>query len=458
MKKLLTFLLITLFAVSLTACTNDEPKPIPDEYVFELLGEETLYVLTGQTYVEKGYLARYDYSDISESVTISGSVDVNVPGEYEITYTLEHNGNTYTLIRTVIVSDEEALNSNIFCSDVLDTSGGDSGYDKCSVTYSDYLYTIVSISIYVPDEQYQDLNEITEHIENILATYTMISDKYTEYDYLVNVWTINENPTTTHTISESLFNLIEYTLENQAAVVDYYNAAMHPVLELWHDAREKCSSNGICSVPTIENLQAANQYTDPSLIVLDRENLTITMGENMGLDLGGVSKGYVSQLIVEYLETQNIYGYLLNNGQSNISVGGSNPRTVDGSFTIAVTDPTDPYDLSGNHGYAWVYLFDGDQLVTSGDYQKYYVVDGDIYHHIIDPTTLMPLAHSRSVSIITDNAALADLYSTAIFNMTIEEGKAFVNSIEGLDAIWYVDENTIEFSTNFEEDHLNQLR
>ena len=365
---------------------------------------------------------------------------------------MNHNGNTKSLTRTVHV-----VYDNVQCTNVINTSGVDTGYNKCSVQWDNYLNTYVSLSMYVEDDSTLDLSVIVDEVEHYLAVYTMFADKYTEYEYITNVWTINQTPEETHTINEDLFNLIEFTLTEQAPLVDFYNAALEPVLELWHDRREACDL-GTCELPSQELLDIRNQYTDPTKVVLDRENLTITMEENMGLDLGGVSKGYVSREIVNYLDTLDLYGYLLNNGQSNVSVGGINPRTEDGSFTIAVTDPTDIYDLAGTQGYAWVKLFDGEQLVTSGDYQKFYDVDGVRYHHIIDPVTLFPLNHSRAVSIVTEDAALADLYSTAIFNMTIEDGIAFVNGIEGLEAIWYATDGTIYYSANFEEDHLQELR
>lgn len=444
MKKLLTLSLLLLTTLTISGCTGNE-KPLPEGYIFEILGEQTVEIGLENTYIESGFIARYEFQDISEYVTITSSVNTNELGTYSITYELNHNGEKQTLTRTVIVSYD-----NIYCQNVTNTSGNDSGYDKCIITWSSYLNTSVVLTMYVSDDSSINLQTVTNNVQDILALYTIISDKYTEYEYMTNIWTINQSPEDTHIINEDLFNLIEFTLQEQIPVVDFYNAALEPVLEIWHDARDLCTIQDTCVVPDQETLDLRNQYTDPANIVLDRENLTITMQENMGLDLGGVSKGYVSKLVIDYLNTVGIYGYIFNNGQSNVSVGGANPRTTDGSFVIAITDPTDPYDFTGKHGFAHATLRDGDQLVTSGDYQKFFEVEGVKYHHIISPITLTPLTHSKSVSIITSDPALADLYSTAIFNMTYEEGLAFVNSIDGLEAIWYLEDGTIEMTVEFD--------
>ena len=174
----------------------------------------------------------------------------------------------------------------------------------------------------------------------------------------------------------------------------------------------------------------------------------------MSLDFGGVSKGYISGKLMEYLDALDLDGYLLNNGTSNISIGGTHPTRDNSKFLLAITNPTDPLNPSAY--YATVYLGDGDQLVTSGDYQQFYKVGETLYHHIIHNDTLMPERNSRSVSIIYDDPGVADLYSTAIFLMTITEGIEFVDNIEGLEAIWYGMDNVIYFSENFEDYYLNQ--
>ena len=75
-------------------------------------------------------------------------------------------------------------------------------------------------------------------------------------------------------------------------------------------------------------------------------------------------------------------------------------------------------------------------LVTSGDYQRYYVVDGVRYHHLIDPATLQPAAYFDSVSVLAPDSGVADCLTTGLFCMPLEEGQALVESLDGVEALW----------------------
>ena len=74
--------------------------------------------------------------------------------------------------------------------------------------------------------------------------------------------------------------------------------------------------------------------------------------------------------------------------------------------------------------------------VTSGDYERYFTVDGVRYHHVIDRDTLMPAAYFRSVTVITPHSGLADGLSTALFAMSYEDGLALVQKIGNVEVLW----------------------
>jgi len=443
MKKTLGLILLILISLTLVGCKDDpDPDPIYDNVIFDMFGDPEVYVNAGDQYNDFGIIAKDSGEDITEFVTIDNTVDTDYAGSYIITYTLDYHDVITVLTRTVHVLHENAACQLVEGTETL----------ECYKNWSSYLHTVVTLKIYF--HQYDNINseEIFDDLEDIISLYHQISDKYDNYEGYVNIKTINDDPTATHTILPELYELIDFTVTNQASVDNLFNTALGPVLQIWHDYRENCAVNQVCEVPPMQDLLDAKAFTDPDDIILDEENYTITMSAGMSLDLGGVSKGFISGKLIEYLDALDLNGYLLNNGESNISIGGVHPTRENEMFLLAITDPT--YSLPY---YATVYLSDGDQLVTSGDYQQYYVVGDDLYHHIIHNDTLIPERNSRSVSIITNDPALADLYSTAIFLMTIEEGTLFVDSIAGLEAIWYGMDGTVSFSENFEEEYLFNL-
>ena len=442
MKKILSTILLLLISFTLVGCKDDEITPIEDNVIFSMFGDEEVFITEGESYTDIGFISKDSGVDISSYVTVVNDVDTSVPGEYEVTFTLDYHDKVTKLSRDVTV-----LYLNAACQLIDDTSTL-----ECYRNWSSYLHTVVTLKIYFNEHENINSLEVFEELESILSLYHQISDKYDNYDGYVNIKTINDNPTSIHTILPELSELIDFTFEHQSDVNNLFNSALGPVLQIWHDYRENCLLNQVCEVPDMQDLLAAQVFTDPDDVTLDTENNTITMGENMSLDLGGVSKGWISGKMIEYLNTLDLDGYLLNNGESNISTGGVHPTRDNEMFLLAVSDPT--YSLPY---YATVYLKDGDQLVTSGDYQQYYLVEDSLYHHIINNVTLMPERYSRSVSVIFSDPGLADLYSTAIFTMTIEDGMEFVNSTDNLEAIWYGMDGTAYMSTDFEEEFIKEI-
>ncbi len=430
MKKILNISLILLIVLTLSGCTNSEDKGL----FFKVNGEDTIYLLKGETYHDLGFVAKDEGIDISSYVTVNNLVNTSEAGSYIITYILDYEGKETVITRTVYVEYQNPSCTLIEGTNIL----------ECSESWSSYLNTLITIDIYFDRTTTLDSEVIFHNMLNIIAKYHMLSDKYNSYSGLVNLKTINDNPEETHQLSDELFTLISYSLENQKDLEDYFNIALGPVINIWHDYRENCLVNEICEVPDHQMLFSQKDYTLSKNIILDEENKTITMQENMSLDLGEITKGYISKMLIDYLNSLPLEGYLLNNGESNVSVGGTNPKRENGKFVIGITNPVDISSL-----YEVIVINDGDQIVTSGDYQQYYMVDDVLYHHIISNTTLVPESYCHSVSVVYSDPALADIYSTALFLMSIHDGLDFVNNIDGLEAIWYGIDGKTYYSENF---------
>ena len=368
--------------------------------------------------------------------------------------------------------NEVAKANNTDCSNIFELSqefkDSTSSMLYCDFNWtSDYFDTIINLRIFIDPKT--DSMEIKNKVEEIIKFYHEISDKYNPYDGVTNIYTINQNPTDTHEVEEELINIIELSLYHEENTSDLFSISLGPVLEIWHDYREACipdpfeynSWSGVCEKPSQEELSVTVPFMDSSNITIDSENNTISMTENMKLDLGAVSKGYMSQKLKEYLDSLDISGYLLNAGTSIVLVGGQYGLRESGVFNVVATDPT--YSLkigspnSSKSWYAWLEIKDGDVIITSGDYDRYYMAGDEYLHHIIDPNTLQPERNLRAVTLVTDDASLGDIYSTAIFLMSVEEGIEFVNSIPNLEAIWYGIDGTISYSENLESTYLRTL-
>ena len=143
--------------------------------------------------------------------------------------------------------------------------------------------------------------------------------------------------------------------------------------------------------------------------------------------MGAIAKGWSAQRVSRLLPE----GYMLNVG-GNVCTRGTKPGGE--KWNIAVQSPN-----TGEDNLCVVSLA-GQSLVTSGDYQRSYSVDGKRYHHIIDPDTLMPSAYWRSVSILCEDSGLADCLSTALFLLPLEEGRALAERCK-VEVMW-VDADT----------------
>ena len=83
-------------------------------------------------------------------------------------------------------------------------------------------------------------------------------------------------------------------------------------------------------------------------------------------------------------------------------------------------------------------------MVTSGDYQRYYTVDGKKYHHIINKDTLMPAEYFSSVTVMVEDSGIADALSTALFNMDYESGVALLNQFEDISVVWVTHDGEVK--------------
>ena len=193
-----------------------------------------------------------------------------------------------------------------------------------------------------------------------------------------------------------------------------FDITVAPLVNLWQESEEKGT------LPTNDEMQAALSLVGMQSITISDSTLTKS-NKDVQIDLGGIGKGAAISALIAHLETCNIRGGLVSFG-SNVAVFGEKP---DGKpYRIAIKNPKTESQYAGV-----LELKAGQILSVSGDYERYYTIDGEKYHHIIDPQTGYPSASGLcSVAVICSDGALADALSTALFVMGEEKARAFYES------------------------------
>ena len=217
------------------------------------------------------------------------------------------------------------------------------------------------------------------------------------------------------------------------------NIALGSVLNIWHNYREAAESHqneADNTLPTQEELEAAAQHCDINDLVIDEKAKTVYLSDpEMSLDVGSVGKGYAVEMVCRAAEARGLTSALVSVG-GNLRAIGTKP---DGSqWTGGVEDPWNASEVYTNTNSIFGSPINMSDLalVTSGDYQRYFVVDGKRYHHIIDPDTLWPAAYYNGVTVLCPDSGMADCLTTALFCMPLEEGQKLVESLDGVEAMW----------------------
>ena len=277
-------------------------------------------------------------------------------------------------------------------------------------------------------------------IRDKLKVYHELFDVYNDYEGVNNLKTVNDNAGIAPVkVDSAILDMLSDCKKYYAATDGRVNVAMGAVLNLWHEARNVSINDPANAVlPGEEKLQEAAKHCNLEDVVIDREKSTVYLKDpQMRLDVGAVAKGWAAQRVA----MDSPKGLL-------ISVGGN----------VCATDAKDEFGTPWVIGienpdggkYLHTLNIQKTNVVTSGDYQRVYVVEGKAYHHIIDPDTLYPATLWRSVSVVAPDSGAADALSTALFLLPKEEGEALLAKFSAC-AMWVDAGGNKYYSPGFEE-------
>ncbi|MFV0255277.1 MAG: FAD:protein FMN transferase [Erysipelotrichaceae bacterium] len=317
-----------------------------------------------------------------------------------------------------------------------------SGSERFSTVEYDYFDTV--IQVLAMSESEANYQEEEKFIFERIEYYNQQFDIYNEYEGVNNMRTINQNAGIKPVeVDQTIIDVLLFSKEMYELTDGKVNVAMGPVLYLWHLQRIAAqTSDREGELPNQNELDAANLLTDINKIIIDDENNTVYLEEKgMRLDVGAVAKGYAAQKVTEELIAEGYDNYAISFGGNVITKG---HKENNQPWRIGVSDPNGGADL--------VYLDLVDKtVVSSGDYQRYFMVDGVRYHHIIDPLTLYPANYYRAVSIVCEDSGLADALSTGVYLMELEAALALIESLDGVEALFIDENNELIYSSGFED-------
>lgn len=280
-----------------------------------------------------------------------------------------------------------------------------------------------------------DFDHYASIVSETFQSYNRLFDQYHSYDNINNVYTINHNAyNKALSIDPELKNLIQIAM-NFNAINSKFDCTQGDLLDLWHTYREEgltLNANGQDGkIPNDQDIKDALEHGGNDKVILQEDTIQFTDPDTK-IDLGGIAKGYATQKAKERLEQDGCQEGYINAGGNVVLMGTKSNEP----WKIGIKDPDQEASVIE------VTSIEPKSFVTSGDYQRYYKANDQIYSHIIDPDTGYPATFHRSVTIICEDSTLADLLSTTLFCMPLSEGKTFLSEhYPDVQAIWIDDVN-----------------
>ena len=310
---------------------------------------------------------------------------------------------------------------------------------RYTATFLDLFDTVTTIIGQAESEA--AFQAMVQPIHDSLEHYHKLFDIYHDYEGIHNLKTVNDQAGLAPVqVDGAIVELLQDCKAYYDLTDGKVNVAMGSVLSLWHEARtDGLRDPSAAKLPDVDALVQAASHMDIECLIIDEAASTVFLSDlEMSLDVGAIAKGWSVQKVAENAPS----GMLISVGGNVCATG---PKLKDGTpWVVGIQDPDAP-----DRNLHTIYVTKG-SVVTSGDYQRTYMVDGKPYHHIIDPETRMPADLWRSVSIVCADSALADALSTALFLMDRETGEVLAEACDA-DVLWVMADGTEYMTAGFQE-------
>ncbi len=292
---------------------------------------------------------------------------------------------------------------------------------------------------------------------NLVCSYDTILSPYLEDSLCFKI-----NKDREFYVTEETKKLIYTSMEISSETDGIVDPTIMSVYELYDFSPENTSS------PDIRDIENALANVDYSSIKLDNNRLYIDNNDSK-ITFGFIAKGFISDEIRDYLLDSGINNALINLGGNVLAIGdnhGDNYKiAIQNPFKSLPSNTYDDYEYTAetsklidsldstslcqiqNEDYAYTLNISNKSVVTSGLYERYYIDDGNVMHHLLDSSSGLPVNNELvSVSIIGPSSTYCDAYSTACFLMGLEKGLEYIDSKPEYQAIFITKKQDIIFS------------
>ncbi len=316
----------------------------------------------------------------------------------------------------------------LICALAITLTGCTKLPDEEDLTYTDTLFdTIVRIQILDPAEP-----EVIDGCKDLCRQYDTLFSKTDENSDIYKINTAAGAPVEVSADTLTLIKKGLYYCELSGGVFDI---TIGSVSNLWDFKAEEPA------VPSADAIAAALSNVNYKNIIIENNTVRLASPGTV-LDVGAIAKGYIADRIRDYLEESGVKHAVIDLG-GNILVLGT--KTDGSKYNIGIQRP---FDKTGSPMTS--VKIENQSVVTTGIYQRYFKLDGKIYHHVLNPATGLPCENSLySVTIITDSSLTADALSTVCYLLGYEKGMKLVNQLDNVDAIFITDDFELHYSDNF---------
>jgi len=292
-------------------------------------------------------------------------------------------------------------------------------FSSCSKSLIEISDTKISLGTYVKITIVTDKGRSESAKKTVDKAFKKIEEYEKLFDFRNpngNLYKFNSNNNLTRKENNELFSLISETLELSEFTQGYFDPTILPIIQLWgFDTKNPHLPENKEISRVLKNVGYKKISVYPDKIVKPL---------NVKLDLSGIAKGKIVDLIKDFLKDNGYNSFLIDAGGDIFASGLSSKRNM---WRIAIQNPID------NNKYIGILEKRDIAIVTSGDYERFFIVNGVKYCHIFNSETGYPGNDISSVTILSESTAFADAIATAVFAMGSKKGYKFItkNNIAG---------------------------